>query len=150
MSTRPYARSPDTFWLILGSDVDGLTSAPYETQYGPTDEVLSFYGGTLIGRLREVSAEGRTVIDLTPTLTEHRQYPWPTLPAFRSALSGLLDSGTAFELGCEQDADQAPVERLSGAEMVSRALADVLQFCAGQRNACPNFRYAVWLPSYGG
>ena len=145
MSTRPYSRSPDTFCLILGGEVDGLTSAPFETPYGPTDEVLSFYQGTLIGRRWEDAPAGQTVINLTPTLARNRQYPWPTLPVFHSALSTLLSSATAFELRCERDADQAPVERLSDAEVASRALSDVLEFCAGQRNECPNFRYAAGL-----
>lgn len=145
MSTRPYARSPDTFWLVLGEDVDGLTWEPFETVYGPSDEVLGFYDGTLIGRRYEGASDGRTVVELTPALTRDREYPWPTLTAFQAALSTLLVAGTALELGCERDADQAPVEFLSDAGAASGALSDVLGFCAGQRDDCPSFRYAVGL-----
>jgi hypothetical protein len=80
---------------------------------------------------------------LTPALKRDREYPWPTLTAFQAALSTLLVAVTAFELGCERDADQAPAEFLSDAGAISVALSNVLDFCEGQRDNCPSFRYAV-------
>lgn len=142
MTTSPYAQSPDTFWLILPSGVEGLTAAPFDTAHGLTDEILGFFEGTMIGRCRSSVLENRIVINLTPTLSKRREYPWPTLSALHSALTRLLSSGVPYELGCEQDVDQAPVQHLEDGTSASLALAAVIEYCAGSRSDCPSFHYA--------
>jgi hypothetical protein len=141
MNSLEYARAPDSFWATLPSKAVGVTFAPFETSFGPTDEELCFYRSVLIGRTASEDLQGSVTIRLTPTLDPTRQYPWPALDELLNALEELLRADVLVGLGCEADIDQAPVMAIKDAASAARLLGEALEFCAGTRAACPSFRY---------
>jgi hypothetical protein len=118
----------------------------YQSQFGVTDEELCYFNGILIGIVIHkendslFSKETTIYISLLPKLNSSRSYDWPTLDEFKRALHSLLSGISTWQLRCEYDCDQYPVEIIKND--VKKLLSEfdkVIDYCLGEGRECPNF-----------
>ena len=146
MRAPPYCNEPDVFELALPRSARNLQIAPFESEWGQTDELLCYYNKTLIGLLAPQVSDPNFLgadtnfIFLLPKLDTQRSYVWPERVEYENALSQLLSSQKVWHLRCEHDCDQSPIERLcTGQERLKNALHQAHSYCAGEPVLCPSF-----------
>ena len=139
MSTQPYIAAPDVFLLKLPVGTQGISMQQFESAWGATDETLCFYKDVLIGLKHQPASEQYELISLLPKLSTQRAYPWPSAETFSNALFACLQTAPAWELRCEQDADQVLVSTLTDPTAIRVGIAAALAYSQGEEAACPTF-----------
>lgn len=139
MSTQPYIAAPDVFLLKLPVGTQGVSMQQFESAWGATDETLCFYKNVLIGLTHQPTSDQHQLISLLPKLSKQRAYPWPSAEAFSNALFECLQTVLAWELRCEQDADQVLVSALIEPTVVRAGIEAALAYSRGEEATCPTF-----------
>ncbi len=136
MNQSPYVRSPDRFLLGLSRRPAGLVIAPFESDWGTTDEMLCTFRGVLIGR----AVKGDPlVISLTPALDRQRAYDWPSGQAFLEAVLALLFEVDDWWVRCERDSDQEVPHQATGMQQLRSLMAQVVDICCTGIGELPTF-----------
>ncbi|MCT8176348.1 hypothetical protein [Variovorax sp. CY25R-8] len=136
MTTSPFVRAPDHFTLSLDHHVEGLVTAPFESNWGTTDELLCKFEGILIGKSTD---DEPLVISLAPTLDKRRTYAWPSGPAFLAATLALLAASHGWSLHCERDSDQAVPHQVTDMRSLESLMAQVVDVCCSGVGVVPTF-----------
>lgn len=139
MSTQPYIAAPDVFLLKLPVGTQGIAMQQFESVWGLTDETLCFYKGVLIGLKHPPTSEQHEFISLLPKLSMQRAYPWPSAEVFSNALFACLHTALAWELRCEQDADQVLLSPLTDPTAIRSGIKAALAYSKGEQATCPTF-----------
>ena len=140
METTPFRYSPDSFWISLAQRPAGFELRLHATPFGPSDEMLCYFDGTLIGLVVDQGGANGLRVSLLPKLDGNRPYAWPTAEQFQKALCGLLHLTTGWSLRSERDTDQIPVPVLRSKEVLREELSVLVQYCLGAAVACPTFQ----------
>lgn len=138
MTNFPFIRSPDIFALSVLVDTPGLSRRFFQSEWGQTDEELCFFNGILLGLIERTANVDDLQISLVPRLNAERAFPWPSEEEFAGALLGSQKAARDWRLWCEVDADQSPVDLVSG-QMIEKKLEAAIAFCAGRSKDCPTF-----------
>lgn len=139
MATAPFRRAPDSFWISLEKRPVGLELKPHLTPFGPSDDTLCYFKGTLIGQAVCQAGMKRLLVNLLPKLDGGRAYVWPSAEQFHAALSNLLFQATGWRLHVEADVDQSPVPLLRSRESLRQELSLLFEYCLGEAVGCPTF-----------
>jgi hypothetical protein len=151
----PYKNKPDIFYLVIHEellqhfDVRKIKYPPW----GKSEEDLCYFGEVLVGSISgkvsdskvyfeglNVTHRDRVAIKLTPVLNGDGALNCPAYSAFSKALSDFLTRGKKWDLICEADCEQHPVEEVPNAQIAIEAkLAEVGRFCEGSTYRCPTF-----------
>jgi hypothetical protein len=139
MNEQPYPHSPDALWLRLSCLPAELKIAPFQSNFGETDEFLCHYRSVLIGTVVSQGEGEDLVINLLPKLNSRRAYPWPSEQDFERCLLGLLEASSDWTLRCERDCDQERVSQVEENSAFLETLARALAYCKGDSANCPSF-----------
>lgn len=141
-----FSYQPDVFWLALPENPQNISITPFESEWGVTDELLCYHQNTLIGLVATKIAQPyflgqkTTFISLLPKLDRKRNYVFPTVLEFQSAIANLLTESPIWNLRCEYDCDQYPVVEIQeNLHETIKGIESALLYSAGKIQECPTF-----------
>jgi hypothetical protein len=132
----PFAYRPDAFVLRVSKPGNRTLVKPLETAWGNTDELLCWYAGAFVG---QVVSRAPLQIALAPVLDARRPYPWTDAAAFLQALTEMLAESEDWEIRCERDTDQSPLETIDCLDQLNAALTETVERCATGRESLRSF-----------
>ena len=128
--------APDSFLLQLGGQGDGVVVAPFETDWGTSDERLCFFRGVLIGRVVE---ESPFLLSLTPALDPNRPYNWPSPTAFLDAVLMTISQADTWDIRCERDRDQTALQIVASLDALRSVMGAAVTCCSTGVGVIPSF-----------
>jgi hypothetical protein len=136
MASSPFAKGPDSFLLQLSGHGDDVVVAPFETDWGATDEKLCFVRGVLIGRVIE---ESPLLLSLAPAIDPHRPHDWPSPTAFLDAVLMTISQADTWDIRCERDRDQTALQTVASFDALKTVLGAAVTGCSTGVGVIPSF-----------
>ncbi|WP_143449891.1 hypothetical protein [Janthinobacterium sp. BJB304] len=135
----PFSYTPDVLVIELPKDSARLKIQAFESEWGPTDEILCYWDGILFGQA--TPNDNLRFAKLLPKLDRQRNYHWPSADSYASAMVSLLTQFPQLEVWCERDCDQYDVARIDTIDELFGQLKLAQSYCLNGRIQCPSFSY---------